>query len=56
MFTNYYSYLVDNFNRYIRYTNAVIELNKLTDEDLEVLGLTRAEIPVEVYKAFLKHK
>lgn len=55
MFTNYYSYLLDNFQRCMRYTNAVIELNKLSDEDLNLLGLTRGEIPTEVYKTYLKY-
>lgn len=53
MFTNYYSYLVDNYQRYLRYINTVNELNKLTDEDLQVLGLTRGEIFVTAYKSVL---
>jgi uncharacterized protein YjiS (DUF1127 family) len=53
MFTNYYSYLVDNFQKYLRYTNTVMELNNLTDDDLEILGLTRGEIFVTAYKSTL---
>ena len=53
---NYCNYIVYNLRTYVRYINTVTELNNLSDEDLEILGLTRGEIPIAAYKTYLEHK
>jgi len=47
---NYLNWMVDNTRKYVYFHRAVAELNTLSDEELNDIGLTRGEIITTVYK------
>jgi len=47
---------MDWFTRTFRYYNTIIELMKLTDEELNILGVEREEIVFVAWKTHLEYK
>jgi len=54
MFTDYYKNFVDWMTESKRYYTTIQELNKLTDEELEYLNLTRDNLIYEVNKSYME--
>jgi uncharacterized protein YjiS (DUF1127 family) len=53
MFFDYFSHVFDVAKKSIRCTQAINELNRLSDRELNDLGLTRGEIYATVYLTML---
>ena len=47
---NYLNWIVDNARKYVYFHHAVAELNTLSDQELNDIGLTRGEIITTVYE------
>jgi uncharacterized protein YjiS (DUF1127 family) len=53
---NYLNFMIEVTDKYAFYLKAVNELNNLSDNDLDVLGLTRYEIPTKTYLSIFANK
>ena len=54
MFTDYYKNFVDWMTESKRYYTTIQELNKLSDEELKYLNLTRDNLIFEVNKSYME--
>lgn len=54
MFTDYYKHFVDWMTESKRYYTTIQELNKLSDEELEYLNLTRDTLIYEVNRSYME--
>ena len=54
MFTDYYKNFVDWMTESKRYYTTIQELNKLSDEELKYLNLTRDNLIFEVNKTYME--
>jgi len=54
MFTDYYKNFVDWITESRRYYTTIQELNKLSDEELKYLNLTRDNLIYEVNKSYME--
>ena len=52
---NYFNHLIKQVSSFTRFNKAILELNALSDKELNDIGITRSEIVYQVYKSTLNN-